>query len=1043
MSELKDLLINISEETRTKIIPSNIKEGVTIFGVEGSLDGGINTSDATATSADLLEGKSAYANDLKIEGTMKNYGTQSITPSTEDQEINQGYVEKVTIIGDKNLIEENIKKGITLFGVEGNLDGSFDMSGATATSADILSGKKAYLADGTLTAGTMPYGSQFSTFREVGHNANQSYISLYASKGYHSGSSSTAIYIPLKSQWSLNATTEHKRFINELFAELGITPDILKAGTWLYTISGKYTSDATATSSDIVVGKTAYVNGELVTGTLVADTPIEIVQGTVSNIVTNNDNTLTISGSSNVGGTVVEGTGISLIANNETVASAIGLAPDLIRSGANILGVEGTYDSNPEEYNAKFQMPEGQTSGLTALQMLVSVESLDTSNITDAANIFAGCTSLKSLPDMNLESATSTYRMCYGCSNLVYVPDMNIAKSQNTSNMFYGCHGLTHIPNINPIASTNSSHMFMNCSNLVDCSDLNVSYSTSTTYMFANCINLVNAMNINIYRSNNPSYMFNGCTNLQYVDLVSPRTNTTFAGMFSGCTNLRELPSIDFRYIANNPGSGGSLVDFCKECHNITSANLGGVAVYARYGHSFANAFYNCTNLREFSGLSHYAVQTGYETSYKNMFFNCTNLQYVNNFKLFSPLMNSMFADCHNLIGFTNCTINGQTYNGVVHAATFRNCYNLINADSVIGTIALNYSAPSETFRNCRSITFDKPVSFGYFNSRYASTITNMFTDCHSLDNIHLKCINMSSGPSSTHLFENCQNLQHVTLENFVIGLTNAFVNCHKLQYINFINSSYVRSGLFRNSGVLSVIDSVLNNGEVISQRSLPTYCYADCYKLRLTGDIILDCYNSTAAFANCYNLANISGATFTNIAVMDEMFINCTNLTSINNMTVAANNGYIGCRDTFAGCTNLTDIGLIDMSDYHGKGVNVCPFGHHDSIVNKTLPSLNNLINFAGFGQIGNNYATVTTGNNSVAAVDIVGAPQLSYESILNVTTNLANLYTVFNIASGSDLTYPQLIHMEANQYSKLTETDISNIQAKGWNITVHTIAE
>ena len=128
-------------------------------------------------------------------------------------------------------------------------------------------------------------------------------------------------------------------------------------------------------------------------------------------------------------------------------------------------------------------------------------------------------------------------------------------------------------------------------------------------------------------------------------------------------------------------------------------------------------------------------------------------------------------------------------------------------------------------------------------------------------------------------------------------------------------------------------------------------------------------------------------------------------------------------------------------MSDYHGKGFYVCPFGHYESIIAKSLPALDKLINFAGFGQIGNNYATVNTINTSYATVDIVGAPHLSYDSILNVTTNLANLYTVFNIAEGSTITYPQLIRMEINQYNKLTETDITNIQAKGWDISVHTI--
>lgn len=116
----------------------------------------IDTTDATATAADILSGKTAYVSEEKITGEMptktasditvnenvvtvpkgyysaqktKTVGTaqaaQTITPTTSDQTIASGLylTGDQTIKGDANLLAENIKKGVTIFGVEGTYEG--------------------------------------------------------------------------------------------------------------------------------------------------------------------------------------------------------------------------------------------------------------------------------------------------------------------------------------------------------------------------------------------------------------------------------------------------------------------------------------------------------------------------------------------------------------------------------------------------------------------------------------------------------------------------------------------------------------------------------------------------------------------------------------------------------------------------------------------------------------------------------------------------------------------------------------------------------
>lgn len=84
---------------------------------------GTNTSDATATAAQILSPYTAYVATGKVTGTIPSQGAQTITPSTSIQTIQAGqYLSgPQTIQGDTNLIAGNIKNGVSIFGVLGTL----------------------------------------------------------------------------------------------------------------------------------------------------------------------------------------------------------------------------------------------------------------------------------------------------------------------------------------------------------------------------------------------------------------------------------------------------------------------------------------------------------------------------------------------------------------------------------------------------------------------------------------------------------------------------------------------------------------------------------------------------------------------------------------------------------------------------------------------------------------------------------------------------------------------------------------------------------
>lgn len=150
MATLKENLQEIKNQKDTYLLPENLKSGVTCLGITGTMEKGIDTSDANATSSDIIIDKTAYVNNEKVTGTLESVGglntnVESITPNTG---YDNSFIEfrsqvldhPMALIGDNititmtppmaqistaiNLTADKIKSGETILGITGTYTGN-------------------------------------------------------------------------------------------------------------------------------------------------------------------------------------------------------------------------------------------------------------------------------------------------------------------------------------------------------------------------------------------------------------------------------------------------------------------------------------------------------------------------------------------------------------------------------------------------------------------------------------------------------------------------------------------------------------------------------------------------------------------------------------------------------------------------------------------------------------------------------------------------------------------------------------------------------
>lgn len=194
----------------------------------GSIPVGIDTSDATATAAQILSGATAYGSSGKLTGTMADYSGKNLgyqpsgeTYTDDGTQVTRLYLSSYVAIKKAsnslpliriklgtsgavnentyvdvpvtNLSEGNIKAGVMVGYPSASIGvtGTFTADG-TATAAQILAGKIAYV-NGSKVTGTMTDRSGWTWAVSATDNSGNSRIDVVPQAGYYNGSAISAV----------------------------------------------------------------------------------------------------------------------------------------------------------------------------------------------------------------------------------------------------------------------------------------------------------------------------------------------------------------------------------------------------------------------------------------------------------------------------------------------------------------------------------------------------------------------------------------------------------------------------------------------------------------------------------------------------------------------------------------------------------------------------------------------------------------------------------------------------------------------------------
>ena len=442
---------------------------------------------------------------------------------------------------------------------------------------------------------------------------------------------------------------------------------------------------------------------------------------------------------------------------------------------------------------------------------------------------------------------------------------------------------------------TNCYNMFQRCKNLKSIPNLEFNNITNASRMFNVCSNITDINSIDLSNCNNATYMFDNCNKLNTINVTNVENIENTYAMFSN-TNISKVSDLNF-------ASATSVVRTFQNCHNLTSVN--NINVMAA-GKNISYMFDQCYNLKHVDNF--YFNTNNISNVFSRAAFESTSDLNIDWSKITS--VDNLFYGCNNLYDIYNFSMNNvENVNDL-----FKYCINIKELpsnylqDNFPNAIYAKY-----TFESCTNLYLEN-------NSFYSDKLCGcigLFGNCVNIkhiDNLYIPLCN-----STVNMFSGCSNLSSIDNVTFNT-LTNCygmFKNCKSLtqipnlQYNRITNAAY----MFENCMGITTIDKEMN----LSNCNCVNYMFhnsglenVDMSKIKFKSTL-----NSvTSLFSNCAKLETVTNIDFsgTNINNYINLFNGCTSLSD--NIQIQESNNMYNCFAMFMNCTNFKNIPNINYNN-------------------------------------------------------------------------------------------------------------------------------